>query len=133
MLISFIFFMLTKLCVIFCDFSRSELWWEVRNAKILSAANNTSVWLFASAQMLTAEGTCNANAGGGASWYEGGVRVYNMCVFIHNTPRFHSQTNPTRAPATLVCAGSFISSPITGPLLPLWMGFKSLRITTVTS
>lgn len=58
-----------------------------------------------------------------------------MCVFIHNAPRFHSQTNPTRAPATLVCAGSFISSPITGPLFPLWvwMGFKCFIITTVTS
>lgn len=58
-----------------------------------------------------------------------------MCVFIHNTPRFHSQTNPTRAPATLVCAGSFISSPITGPLFPLWfwMGFKTLIIAAVTS
>ena len=58
-----------------------------------------------------------------------------MCVFIHNTPTFHSQTNSTRAPATLVCAGSFISSPITGPLFPLWfwMGFKSFIITTVTS
>lgn len=64
------------------------------------------------------------------------MRVYiYMCVFIHNTPRFHSQTNPSRAPAMLVCAGNFISSPITGPLFPFccWMGFKSLIITTVTS
>ena len=58
-----------------------------------------------------------------------------VCVFIHNTPRFHSQTDPTRAPAILVCAGSFISSPITGPLFPLWfwMGFKTLIIAAVTS
>lgn len=58
-----------------------------------------------------------------------------VCVFIHNTPRFHSQTDPTRAPAILVCAGSFISSPITGPLFPLWFwtGFKTLIIAAVTS
>lgn len=102
-----------------------------------------------------AEGTCNTASclfslflrwvGGkgrmrrrdGVGWCEGsfGVGVLHICVFIHNTPRFHSQMNPTRAPATLVCAGSFISSPITGPLFPLWfwMGFKSLIITTVTS
>lgn len=63
------------------------------------------------------------------------VYVQCMCVFIHNTPRFHRQTNPTRAPATLVCAGSFISSSITGPRFPLWcwMGFKTLIIAAVTS
>lgn len=56
------------------------------------------------------------------------------CVFIHNTPRIHSQTNPSRAPATLVCAGSFISSP-SQDLFPLcfWTGFKSLIIAAVTS
>lgn len=66
----------------------------------------------------------------------GRVRVYiYVCVFIHNTPRFHSQTSPGQAPATLVYAGSFISSPITGPWFPLWCwtGFKTLIITTVTS
>lgn len=34
-----------------------------------------------------------------------------MCVFTRNMPRFHSQMNLTQAPAALVCAGSFISSP----------------------
>lgn len=68
----------------------------------------------------------------------GGSRTWGfmyMGVFIQNMPRFHSQTNPTRAPATLVYAGSFISSPITGPLFPLccWMAFKTLIIAAVTS
>lgn len=71
-------------------------------------------------------------------WGGWGSRTWGlmyMGVFIQNMPRFHSQTNPTRAPATLVYAGSFISSPITGPLFPLccWMAFKTLIIAAVTS
>lgn len=59
-----------------------------------------------------------------------------MCVFTRNMPRFHSQIlNPTQAPATLVCAGSFISSAIAGPRFPLgfWTGFKTLIIAAATS
>lgn len=58
-----------------------------------------------------------------------------MCVFTRNMPRFHSQMNPTQAPATLVCAGSFISSAIAGPRFPLgfWTAFKTLIIAGATS
>ena len=61
-----------------------------------------------------------------------------MCVCLYTTRQDSTARRrilPARAPATLVCAGSFISSPITGPLFPLWswMGFKSLIIAAVTS
>lgn len=58
-----------------------------------------------------------------------------MCVFTRNMPRFHSLMNPTQAPATLVCAGSFISSAIAGPRLPpgFWTAFKTLIIAAATS
>jgi len=59
------------------------------------------------------------------------VRVYiRVCLYTDSTARRILQ-----APATLVCTGSFISSPIAGPLFPfcLWIGFKSLIITTVAS
>lgn len=56
-------------------------------------------------------------------------------VCLYTTRQDSTARRILRAPATLVCTGSFISSPITGPLFPLlfWMGFRSLIITTVTS
>lgn len=84
------------------------------------------------AEMLTAERTvefflrsaCGEEECVSGSW--GGLWT---CVFTHNTQRFRSQTNPTWAPATLLCSGSSTSSPITGPPFPLWawMGFQSLN------
>lgn len=74
---------------------------------------------------------------GGTGVGDGRIRdcgVYT-CMFIHNTPRIQSQTNPTQAPAIHVCAGSFISSATSRPPLPFcfWKGFKTFIITTVTT
>lgn len=63
-----------------------------------------------------------------------GERGFSTCVFLHNMPKFHRK-NEYEYFSAFVCAGSFISSPIAGTLFPLclWISFKSLIITTVTS